>query len=439
MKQLLAFTFASTLSASVLAAPAVNTAAPQQDLQNVRKEITTLQKDIAQKEAERKKTAGEIAQSDQALQATHQALNQLEQKQQNTGSQLEQLQKELYDIRTRVAVTRQKVSKMLAAEYKRGNQQDALTILFSSQDPNQRARHLTYYSHIHRAQQEQIQQLQEQEIQLAAMSERVEDELVRLGKLSREKVEEKRRLQTARNERSQQVSELDQNIRNQQQKLRQLKEDEKELTALIARINAEIRRREQERAAKAAAARKARQEAARLAAEKRRQELAAAKKQGKPAPPERKPESKPESKPEVVDEVVDSSQSGKAFRSLQGRMKLPVSGEIGGRFGSKRGEGASWKGLYIRTAAGTPVRVVADGDVVYAGWLRGFGNTMIIDHGGNYMTVYTGFGTMVRGTGASIKGGDVLGASGSLESGETGLYFELRYMGRPINPQSWAR
>jgi septal ring factor EnvC (AmiA/AmiB activator) len=140
-----------------------------------------------------------------------------------------------------------------------------------------------------------------------------------------------------------------------------------------------------------------------------------------------------------VDEVADASLSGNAFRSLQGRLKLPVAGEIGGRFGARRGEGASWKGMFIKVAPGSPVRVVADGTVVYADWLRGFGNAMIIDHGGNYMTVYTGFATMVRGNGATVRGGDVLGASGSLESGETGLYFELRYMGRPINPQSWAR
>ncbi|MFD2449400.1 murein hydrolase activator EnvC family protein [Vogesella fluminis] len=137
--------------------------------------------------------------------------------------------------------------------------------------------------------------------------------------------------------------------------------------------------------------------------------------------------------------MADASLSGNAFRSLQGRLKLPVAGEIGGRFGARRGEGASWKGLFIKVAPGSPVRVVADGTVVYADWLRGFGNAMIIDHGGNYMTVYTGFATMVRGNGATVRGGDVLGASGSLESGETGLYFELRHMGRPINPQSWAR
>ena len=203
---------------------------------------------------------------------------------------------------------------------------------------------------------------------------------------------------------------------------------------LIARINAEIERRRQEAIKKAAAAKKAREEAARLAAEKRRQQVAEAKKQGKKPPPEPK-----QPAVERVDEVVDGSASGRAFKSLQGRMKLPVSGEIAGRFGAARGEGNSWKGLYIRTAPGTPVRVVADGTVVYADWLRGFGNAMIIDHGGNYLTVYTGFSAMARGNGAGVKAGDVLGTSGTMESGETGLYFELRYLGRPINPQSWAR
>ncbi|GHD75579.1 hypothetical protein GCM10011419_13430 [Vogesella fluminis] len=409
-------------------------AAPQQDLNNVRKEISSLQQDIARKEAERQQTAGEIVKSEQALQATHQVLNELEKKQDASSSQLDTLQAELQAIRIKVAETRQRVSRLLAAEYKRG-QQDAMAIMFNTQDPNRSARDLTYYTHIHRAQQNLIQTLRDQEVQLQAMSERVEDELVRLGRLSSAKVQEKRRLQQARNQHSQQVSQLDSTIRNQQQKLQQLKEDERELSALIARINADIRRRQLAAAAKAAQAKKAREQAARLAAEKRRQQIADAKKQGKPLPAE----PKAPARVETVDEVADASLSGNAFRSLQGRLKLPVAGEIGGRFGARRGEGASWKGLFIKVAPGSPVRVVADGTVVYADWLRGFGNAMIIDHGGNYMTVYTGFATMVRGNGATVRGGDVLGASGSLESGETGLYFELRHMGRPINPQSWAR
>ncbi len=433
MKKLLCLTL---LAGAVNAAPAskaLDPAAPQQDLQSVRKAITTLQQDIAQKEAARQQTASAIAQSEEALEATHEALNALEQKQGNSSSQLEQYQAELLGIRMKVAETRQRVGKLLASTYKRG-QHDAMNLMLNQGDPNQASRDLTYYTHISRAQQELIARLRDQEIQLQAITERLEDELVRLGRMSAEKVQQKRRIEAAKNQRQVQVSQLDASIRAQQTRLQQLKEDEKQLTVLIARINAEIERRRQEAIKKAAAAKKAREEAARLAAEKRRQQVAEAKKQGKKPPPAPK-----QPAVERVDEVVDGSASGRAFKSLQGRMKLPVSGEIAGRFGAARGEGNSWKGLYIRTAPGTPVRVVADGTVVYADWLRGFGNAMIIDHGGNYLTVYTGFSAMARGNGAGVKAGDVLGTSGTMESGETGLYFELRYLGRPINPQSWAR
>lgn len=435
MKTLLSLTLLA--SAAAFAAPAgkaLDPAAPQQDLQSVRKAITTLQQDIAQKEAARKQTASAIAESEEALEAAHAALNVLEQKQGSSSSQLQQYQQELQAIRLKVAETRQRVGKLLASAYKRG-EHDAMNLMFNQGDPNQAARDLTYYTHISRAQQELIAKLRDQEIQLQAITERLEDELVRLGRMSAEKVQQKRRIEAAKNQRQAQVSQLDASIRSQQTRLQQLKEDEKQLTVLIARINAEIERRRQEAIKKAAAAKKAREEAARLAAEKRRQQIAEAKKQGKKPPPE---PAKP-AKPEVVDDVVDGSAAGRAFKSLQGRMKLPVAGEVAGRFGAARGEGNSWKGLFIRTAPGTPVRVVADGTVVYADWLRGFGNAMIVDHGGNYLTVYTGFSAMARGNGASVKGGDVLGTTGSMESGETGLYFELRYMGRPINPQSWAR
>ena len=85
------------------------------------------------------------------------------------------------------------------------------------------------------------------------------------------------------------------------------------------------------------------------------------------------------------------------------------------------------------------MRAVADGSIVYADALRGFGNAVIIDHGGNYMTVYTGLSSIGRSSGQRVSAGDTVGLTGSLDSGETGLYFELRHMGRPINPQSWMR
>ena len=120
-------------------------------------------------------------------------------------------------------------------------------------------------------------------------------------------------------------------------------------------------------------------------------------------------------------------------------MKLPVAGQIVGHFGSARSEGTSWKGLFIKTGAGQSVRAVADGRVVYADGLRGFGNAVIVDHGGNYMTVYTGLSAIGKSVGSSVKAGDSLGSTGALDSGESGLHFEIRHLGRPLNPQSWVR
>ncbi|WP_088965121.1 murein hydrolase activator EnvC [Vogesella sp. LIG4] len=435
MNKLLLLSLLAAAATPALAAgkPQPDPARPQQDLQAVRKQISTLQQDIAKKEAVRKQAASAIAESEQALAQTHQALAVLEEKKGNSSQQLEQYQQELQAVRFKVAATRQRVGKLLASNYKRG-QHDAMALMLNQADPNQAGRDLTYYTHIARAQQSLIDKLNEQEIQLAALTQRLEDELVRLGRLSAGKVQEKRQLQAAKNQQLAQATQLDASIRAQQGQLVQLKENEKQLSVLIERINAELERRRQEAIRQAAERKKAREQAVRLAAEKHRQQVAAAKKQGKAPPPE------PKTPPpvETVDEVVDGSASGKAFKSLQGKLKLPVSGELIGRFGARRGEGNTWKGIFIHAAPGTPVRAVADGKVVYADTLRGFGNAMIIDHGGGYLTVYTGFGTMVRGQGATLHGGDVLGTAGSMDGGETGLYFELRYLGRPINPLSWA-
>ena len=74
---------------------------------------------------------------------------------------------------------------------------------------------------------------------------------------------------------------------------------------------------------------------------------------------------------------------------LKGRLDLPVRGELANRFGSPRADGGVvWKGLFIAARAGEEVRAVADGRVVFADWLRGFGNLLIVDHGDAYMSLY---------------------------------------------------
>ena len=85
------------------------------------------------------------------------------------------------------------------------------------------------------------------------------------------------------------------------------------------------------------------------------------------------------------------------------------------------------------------VHAVADGRVVYADWLRGFGNLLILDHGGGYMSLYGYNEGLLRQVGEGVKGGDAVaqvGASGGAE--ESGLYFELRRDGKPFDPLRWV-
>ena len=64
-------------------------------------------------------------------------------------------------------------------------------------------------------------------------------------------------------------------------------------------------------------------------------------------------------------------------------------GDVTNRFGSSRSDtGVSWKGLFIRAIEGAEVKSVASGRVVFADWLRGFGNLIIVDHGSGYMSLY---------------------------------------------------
>ena len=128
--------------------------------------------------------------------------------------------------------------------------------------------------------------------------------------------------------------------------------------------------------------------------------------------------------------VVPSPSGEEKFSRLRGRLSLPVRGELTGRFG----------GLFIRAPEGQPVRAVARGRVVYADWMRGFGNLLIVDHGENYLSIYANNEALLKQVGDVVEGGEPLaltGASGGNE--ETGLYFEMRHLGRPFDPRQWVR
>ena len=275
------------------------------------------------------------------------------------------------------------------------------------------------------------------------------------------------------------MANLSQKLVSQRKEVGKVERDEQRMGALVDRLNklieeqaraaaAEAKRKELLAAARAKAkaeaeARaKARAEELRLAQAKARaeRERLAQQNRGKtPTEPRvvKEPEPKPAPqiaqqekpvKPEPRDEgaarpadvaLAPAAPAG-AFASLKGQMRAPLAGKVAAKFGSKRGDGPSWKGVFILAGEGTEIRSVAQGRVVFADWLRGFGNLIIVDHGGQYMSIYGNNQSLLRRVGDVVKGGDVIAAAGNSGGNEeSGLYFELRHQGRAFDPAGWVK
>jgi len=130
------------------------------------------------------------------------------------------------------------------------------------------------------------------------------------------------------------------------------------------------------------------------------------------------------------------------FRALKGKLPYPAPGvvEVGyGKVINPRFNTVTvQKGVDIRASAGSPVRAVAPGRVVYSGWLRGYGNLLILDHGGGYHTLMAHLATLSAQAGAEVEGGQEVGTvgdTGSLKGAY--LYFEIRKAGQAVDPKPW--
>ena len=120
----------------------------------------------------------------------------------------------------------------------------------------------------------------------------------------------------------------------------------------------------------------------------------------------------------------------------QGDLPWPVQGSITASF--QRRDGVHYNGIVIQASEGTAVTAVHSGRVVFADWMRGFGNLLIIDHGDQIMTLYAHLQQFSARPGQQVNRGDAIGRVGN-SGGQPrpALYFEVRRGGEPINPQRW--
>ena len=125
-------------------------------------------------------------------------------------------------------------------------------------------------------------------------------------------------------------------------------------------------------------------------------------------------------------------------------LSWPVNGTVTMQYGSRVHPVFKTKifnsGIDIKASQGTPVKAAGAGEVLYQGWLRGFGQVVIIDHGGDISTVYAHLGGASVREGSTVKAGTVIGRVGnSGTNSEYGLHFEVRKNGSAQNPMNYLR
>jgi len=381
----------AALVLSAPAAPPKSADKSEQELRELRGRIEKLQADLAAAEKSSGEAADQLRESERAVSAAQRTLFDLAQRRRALETELEAIDARARKTRSGLAEEEALAGKLLRLQYQQGAP-DRLRLALEGRDAATVARHIEYYNYIQRARAEIIARLRVKADELTALARDATARREELARNEADSVAEARSLERERAARAAVVTRLAGEIAKGRREIGKLKRDEARLAKLVEEIARAIAKQSQG-------------------------------KQGEP-----------------VDEVADASVSAKAFEALKGRLKLPVRGELMNRFGAQREEaGSTWKGLFIRAVTGETVHAVADGRVVYADWLRGFGNLLILDHGKGYMSLYAYNDGLLRQVGERVRGGDAVaqvGASGG--SAESGLYFELRRDGKPFDPLRWV-
>lgn len=419
------------------------------DLTNVRARIQSLNRDLSQTEQSKAAVGNQLRATEAAIAETNQRLQQLTQERLAVEQKLAELQAENQRLAEQTVAQQGQLSNLLNRQFL-GGESDALRLLLSGQDPNQIARDQYFLTQLSRAKADLVHTLQTTAREQQRVMQAVGRQQERLDDIARQQKASRDQLVVQQQQRAAMVAQLTERIRGQRSEIADLKRDEQRLTNLIATLAAAARKAAlQKAAAEAAAAQK--EAAAKNAAGSNREnsrKVGVGKttalqggraKDALPAVADGDTAANPPPPPRPAVKSYEPGAVGGTFSALRGKLRMPVSGEVIGRFGGARAEsGAAWKGLFIRAASGASVRAVAEGRVVFADALRGFGNLLIIDHGDDFLSVYGNNESLLAGVGAVVSAGQAVATVGN--SGghpEPGLYFELRHRGQAFDPAKW--
>jgi septal ring factor EnvC (AmiA/AmiB activator) len=365
---ILSLCFASALQAA-------DSKATQAQINQLKKEISTLQKTVVQREVEANQLDRALRSSELEISRLSGEIRALDKQLAELGHHAGTLEEKRDRIRLELDKRAVLIEQQLRAQYKQGRQ-NWLQVLLTQRSPEELSRMMRYFSSVNRELAGQLQTFRQQLDELnTTETELTDTEQKIVDRRSRLKLEHSA-LEQSRAQRERALAAIKQGLKNDQQRLSQLETDRKRLEKVLEQVQRSID--------KAALAR-----------------------------------------------------DGRAFSELKGKLGWPLQGKIKRSFGSVQ-DNIRYDGIWIAGGNGAPVAAAHHGRVVFSDWLRGYGLVMIIDHGGNYLTLYGYNETLQREVGDWVSAGETIatvGTSGGRSA--SGLYFAIRYKGKATDPKGW--
>ena len=361
----------------------------QEELENLRKRISTMQREMDKTSESKSEASDALRDSERDISNANRKLKELVTQQQGVNQTLNSLQTQQQHLNSRIADQQILLGKLLYQQYL-GGQQEYFKLILGNQDPNQVARDLQYYQYIARHRAIWLATLRSDLASLAVVSQSTREQLAELSTLRAEQAAQKKSLEKSKADRQRTLGKISKQLRTQRREIHRMQRNENRLAELVEKLTKML--------------------------------------------------SQPSSNTLLRNEnLPDNRFDGSPFEELKGKLTLPVRGEITNRFNTPRPDSTVlWKGLFVRTSTGQTVKAIASGQVVFADWLRGFGNLLIIDHGKGYMSLYGNNETLYKQVGDVLRGGDTIATVGNSGGNvDFGLYFELRHKSKPLDPMQW--
>lgn len=416
--------------ASKTAKPAPNKGdirAKRSELKDIERRLGDLQRDLKKTEAQQTEAVRAVAEVEREVSKATRALRQVMSERADASRQLAGLETEQQQLEKRIAARQKELSEWLRQNYIAGTPND-IAALLAARDPNQSVRDTYYLERLGHVQLELIEALRADLRLKAEHAKQVTVHRTNLARLENDRRKSQEKQEEAYERRRETLGKIETTLKTQKERIAALKADEEKLTQIVNTL-----------------ARRAAEAEARAAAKRERERANA---QARHVPSRKAGQSTEVGKSNTVEPVVGKVREvpepipgGSDFAQLRGKLNFPVAGDLIGRFGAQRaGQGTAWRGVFIRAPNGTKVRAVSNGAVAYSDWLRGYGNLLIVDHGGGYLSIYGNNDALYKKVGDTVRTGEAVasvGASGS--EAESGLYFEIRYRGQAIDPMQWVK